>query len=138
MVTVHWSRRYETGIAVIDGQHQHLFRVINELIDAFRRGDPDREVTRVIDYLITYTMDHLRTEEAWMKEQGYPGLAAHMEEHEVFMSQVDGLKRRFEAGELMTMDVTVLLADWLEYHVEGSDIAYAEYARQVNGFKHVS
>ena len=129
MPTIHWSSRYETGIPEIDQEHRQLFDGMNELIAAFRRGDPKPEVRKVLDLLVRYTMDHLQSEEDWMASHGYPGLEAHRLEHQAMRVVVSDLVQQFEAGVDLTMKVTVLMADWLQYHVDGSDLALAEHAR---------
>lgn len=132
MVTIHWLSRYETGIPEIDAQHHRLFEVVNELIDAFRRGESNSQVAKVIDYLLSYTNEHSRTEEDWMERLHFPGLEEHRQEHQDFLNRILELKWRFDSGERMAMDVTVLLADWLEYHVNAGDRVFAEYSRGVN------
>jgi hemerythrin-like metal-binding protein len=129
VVTINWLTRYETGIAEIDAQHFRLFEVVNELIEAFRRGDPNSQAAEVIDYLVNFTEEHFKTEEAWMERQHFPGREAHRKEHRDFMSQIFELKGRFDSGESLTLEVTVLLADWLEYHINDGDQAFAQYTR---------
>jgi hemerythrin len=48
------------------------------------------------------------------------------------MSRILELKTPFDGGEPLTMEVTILLAEWLEYHIHDHDQAFAEYARQGN------
>jgi len=129
MPTIHWSPRYETGIPEIDQEHRLLFDIMNDLIAAFRRGDPKPEVRSVLDFLVNYTMGHLQTEEDWMRDHGYPDLETHRLEHEAMKVQVLDLVHQFEVGVDLTMKVTVLMADWLQYHVDGSDLALAEHSR---------
>jgi len=130
MVTINWVSRYETGIAEIDAQHIRLFEVVNELIESFRRGDLDGQVTGMVDYLVTFTREHFRNEEAWMERQGYPGLEVHRKEHQDFIIGISDLKQRIDGGEHPTIEVTILLADWLEYHINDQDQVFAEYTRQ--------
>ena len=131
MPTIHWSSRYETGIPDIDQEHRLLFDAMNELIAAFRRGDPRPEVRKVVDVLVNYTMEHLQSEEDWMRDHDFPGLEAHRLEHVAMKATVLGLVQQFEAGEDLTMKVTVLMADWLQYHLDGSDLALAEHSRSL-------
>jgi len=132
MAILSWSNRFETGIAAIDTQHKQLFQSVNDLSDSLRRGDPKSEVSRVLDFLISYTVEHFRTEETWMKNQGFPGLEEHKVEHAKLVADVSQLKRRFDAGELMTMRVTVFLATGLKQHINESDLAYVEHSKQLS------
>lgn len=131
MSVVQWSVRFDTGIAQIDIQHKHLFEVVNELVESFRIGDSHRRITKVIDFLVTYSKEHILTEEALMESHGFSGLEEHKAEHQEFMDKVFDLKRHYEAGDWITMDVTVLLADWLTYHVEKQDMEFARYIRDL-------
>ncbi len=132
MAILVWSNRFETGIPAIDTQHKQLFQSVNDLSDSLRRGDPKGEVSRVLDFLISYTVEHFRTEETWMKNHGFPGLEEHKVEHAKLVAEVSQLKQRFDAGELMTMRVTIFLANWLKQHINESDLAYVEHSKQLS------
>jgi hemerythrin len=132
MVTINWLSRYQTGIAEIDAQHMLLYEVVNDLIDSFRRGDPNDQVAGVVNFLVTYTLEHFDSEEAWMERQGYPGLEAHRKEHQDLILRISALKQRIDEGERPIMEVMILLADWLEYHIHDYDQAFAEYSRGEN------
>jgi hemerythrin len=132
MVTINWLSRYETGIAAIDAQHLRLFEVVNDLIESFRRGEPESQVAGVVDFLLTFTLEHFGTEEALMERQGYPGLEAHRKEHQDVILRITALKRRIDEGEQPTIEVSILLAEWLEYHIHDHDQAFAEFSRGVN------
>jgi len=69
-----WHERYATGIPMIDDQHKELFRAINELHDSFQEARPLEVIRPLMNFLLTYTISHFRTEESFMQEQGYPDL----------------------------------------------------------------
>jgi hemerythrin-like metal-binding protein len=132
MVTINWLSRYELGIPEIDAQHLRLFEVVNELIEQIREGARAGQVMEVVDHLVSIALEHFRTEEAWMERQGFPGLEAHRMEHQHIQRRIFELKPRLDGGERLTMEVTILLADWLEYHISDCDQAFADYSRGVN------
>jgi len=125
-----WSSRYETGIALVDAQHQGLFEAVNQLADSFKEGQARNQVVACLDFLVAYTVEHFQTEERFMREDAYPGLAAHADEHAQLMRQVQELQARFVAGQPVTMDVTIFLAEWLTTHISGADMRYAEFVRE--------
>ena len=129
MVTINWLSRYEIGIPEIDAQHIRIFEVVKELIEMIRQGAPTGEVIEVVDSLVSFTLEHFRTEEAWMERQGFPGLEAHRKEHQHIQSRIFELKPHLDGGKSLTMEVTILLADWLEYHICDYDQVFAEYSR---------
>lgn len=127
-----WSSRYATGIELVDAQHQGLFEAVNKLADSFREGNAPNHVVESLDFLVAYTVEHFQTEEGFMREDGYPGLPVHVEEHAQLMRQVSELQARLVAGQAVTMDVTIFLVEWLTTHISGSDMRYAEFVRAKN------
>lgn len=124
-----WSSRYETGIELIDGQHKALFAAINQLAHAFRAGTASDQVRESLAFLVSYTDEHFRSEEHYMREMGYSGLASHALEHAALMEQVRDLQAELVGGKLVTMDVTIFLADWLKRHISGSDMGYVDFVK---------
>jgi len=127
-----WSSRYETGNELVDSQHRGLFGAVNKLADSFKEGNAPNQVVESLDFLVAYTVEHFQTEEQFMLDDGYPGLAAHAEEHQRLMQQVRELQAKFMAGRPVTMDVTIFLVEWLTTHISGSDMRYAEFVREKN------
>lgn len=129
MPIVAWTSRYETGIEIVDAQHQGLFEALNRLGEAYKAGKAGNQVVESLDFLAAYAVEHFRTEERCMREDGYPGLAAHEEEHARLVTQVQELQARLASGQPVTMDVTIFLVEWLTTHITGSDMRYAEFVR---------
>ena len=125
-----WSYRYETGIDLVDAQHQALFEAVNRLADSFKEGKAKDQVKVSLDFLVDYTREHFQTEERFMREVGYPRLAEHMVEHVRLMEQVRDLQMDLADGKAVTMDVTIFLADWLKVHIHESDLDYVRYLRE--------
>ncbi|MFZ1377994.1 MAG: bacteriohemerythrin [Geothrix sp.] len=127
-----WNSRFETGVELIDAQHQGLFEAVNRLADSFKAGNAGNQVVESLDFLVAYTVEHFQTEERFMREDGFPGLAAHEDEHARLLQQVQELQGRLVAGQPVTMDVTIFLVEWLTSHISGSDLRYAEFVREKN------
>lgn len=102
----------------IDGQHAALFETVNQLHEALRIGSSRQELARILAFLRTYTVEHFQTEEAFMRDTDYPGVAAHTAEHDGLVRQVKELEEKHAAGS-MTLSLTVMtfLKDWLEHHI---------------------
>jgi hemerythrin len=127
-----WSARYETGISLIDSQHQALFAAVNRLADSFQAGTSAQQVKESLDFLVKYTDEHFQAEEHYMRELGYPGLAPHQDEHAKLMEQVRNLQARLADGKPVTMDVTIFLSDWLKQHINDSDMGYVDFVKEKN------
>jgi len=125
-----WSSRFATGIPLVDAQHQSLFQAVNRLAESFREGNAAAQVKESLDFLVGYTQEHFQTEERFMREMDYPGLAEHMGEHARLMEQVHDLQMNHAEGRPVTLDVAIFLADWLRDHIHGSDLAYVRFMKE--------
>lgn len=128
MAYVEWNGSMSVHVAVIDGQHQELLRLVNELHDAMTRGQGATILGETIDGLIGYTDRHFATEEGYFEASDYPNCAAHKREHQDFMAKVTDFRQGFEEGRFMlTLDIMNFLGDWLVDHILGSDASYAPF-----------
>ncbi len=123
-----WKENYRVGSPAIDGQHQTLFRLVNDLHDAMAKGHGREMMDSILDRLIQYTRTHFREEEAAMLRSGFPGFQAHKAEHEALTAKVLELQKQFRSGNAtITLEVMDFLADWLDRHILKSDQQYAPY-----------
>jgi len=128
-VALIWQDSLNTGIDIIDSQHQRIVEMINNLQVAQNAGS--RAATaEVIDEMVDYTLSHFAFEEELMEEAGYPFCAAHKRVHEVFARRVSELRMRFQAGEDVVDELRNMLSRWLFNHIRSDDKAYAEQVKQ--------
>lgn len=125
-----WSSRFATGIPSIDAQHQDLFAAVNDLGESFAAGRAHDQVKDCLRFLMNYTEEHFRDEEQLMRGMDYPGLSSHREEHTQLTENLNQLQARLEMGKTITMDVTILLADWLTHHISTVDMRYVDFLRE--------
>jgi hemerythrin-like metal-binding protein len=130
MAVANWSTRFETGIGILDAQHQNLFEALNQLADSFRVGCSRDQVKDSLDALMKYTIDHFKTEEQYMRERGYPALGSHRAEHVQLVGKTQELQMKFAAGKPVTMDVTIFLADLLAHHIYQADLAMVAFLKE--------
>lgn len=130
MTTASWNSRHETGIDVIDAQHKALFAALNQLTEAFRSGTSAEHVNAGLDALLSYAAEHFQTEERYMRERDYPGLAEHMAEHGRLVGKAHHLEQQFQEGRPVAMELTIFLADLLAQHIEEYDMAMARFLRE--------
>ncbi len=125
-----WTKDYAIGLPQVDAQHQAIFRMARELYDEMSAGRGKDVVGRILRRVVEYTEHHFAAEERLMRQYNYPELAAHREQHQDFARRVQKFQDEFQAGRtMMTVEVFRLLRDWLEVHIKGSDMAYAEFIR---------
>lgn len=123
-----WSKNLATGNEEIDEQHQSIFQSIEHLETAVR-DERTMYAVYAINMLAHYVQNHFATEEALMRQQGYPGIVQHVAEHEELRRKVRVLSRK-SIYEDVSMEVIDLLRDWLINHIAKADMAYVPYLGQ--------
>ena len=128
MSTFAWSENYSVHVQQFDAQHQKLFAIINELADAMRVGKGEDVIRDVVAQLAVYTRTHFLQEEVAMRQTGYPDFAAHQEQHNKLMAEVEKQKSDLDAGRKPNI-VAVLnfLGEWLVNHIQKSDKKYSDH-----------
>ena len=89
-----WDTKLETGIEVIDAQHQRIVEYINDLEIAKMKLDK-KMVNDIIEQLIDYTQSHFGFEEEMLEDAGYKFLKPHKKVHELFIRRVTDFTLRF-------------------------------------------
>lgn len=130
-----WNKKFETGLAEVDKQHQHLVNVINDFSKLATRGDVSLgDLTDVFNELASYTQYHFSEEEKLMAEiaidERHTG--DHMKRHNEFLQAVldlhqDMVMGREDAkGKLLTF-----LTDWLVHHILDCDMCLSRQIKAV-------
>jgi len=135
MSFIRWDDRYLTHISKFDEQHQHLFKLINELhngVLACSTLEEEKEITkRTLAELVTYAQEHFGAEEDLMQTYSYPQFGEHQNEHEQFCLRVSELVHDYitnPAG--LSLDVFLFLRDWITKHVTETDIHYVSFFKE--------
>jgi len=126
-----WNSTYSVAIGSVDAQHQTLFAIVRELHAAMVAGQGKAALGRILDRLVQYTAVHFAHEERLMRLHDYPDFAAHKKEHDALTQQVVKFQEDFNAGRAtMTVQLLHFLRDWLQKHIQGSDLKYAPHMKQ--------
>lgn len=120
------TQKIETGIDVIDEQHDEIIAFILQFEEVAKYGDRD-----VISNLITKIMDscqrHFEFEETLMEEASYQYIRAHKQIHDHFFHSAIKYIQRFDQGET---DVAIKLAaffrSWAISHFANEDKDYCQ------------
>ncbi len=132
MQKLEWTPSMETGIDVVDRQHQELVRQVNRLVEAMRAGKGRKMVGEILAFLGRYAVEHFQTEEKIMEQGGYPGLDKHRRVHEAFKKDFGKLAAEYErtpAKLSLTIEVQRRVMEWLRSHILGMDQEAAAYLR---------
>jgi hemerythrin len=121
-----WEEALNTGIEVIDEQHQRIARYINDLHMAIAQQDNALEGDTLIQ-LLDYTQSHLDFEEQLLEAAVYPELQEHKEMHALFKRRIDRYFKHHREGKAVATPLISELKMWLTTHILHEDHAYVPY-----------
>ncbi len=129
---IDWGEQYAVGIELIDHDHQKLVGLLNQVVSAANFHMGESYIRGVIGELIDYTKYHFEREEGLMKENNYPGLESHLEQHRKMVVQVESFSQRINDGganpkDDVCMEVHQYLKAWLLNHIVHTDKELANY-----------
>jgi hemerythrin-like metal-binding protein len=123
-----WNSSYSVKVKRFDDDHQQLFNIINELHEGMKSGRGKEVLHDVLTKLLRYTERHFTAEEAVMKELGYPGLSAQIDQHRKFTNKIKEVADQFKAGTIgLSVEVLDFLTKWLAQHIVGVDKQYSDF-----------
>lgn len=120
-----WLNLLSIGHAVIDSQHRDMLQSLDDLERAVHDKRPLR-LAFALSQFKSHALEHLVTEENIMRASGYPRMAEHLGEHDVFRSMLNALQYSSVRQEL-SCGMVEDLAYWLIHHVVNSDRDYAAH-----------
>lgn len=128
MPLVAWEDGLALNVRELDEQHKRLFAILDRLCRIIQMGQDKTILEEVLHSLIVSTFAHVRAEERYMRQTGYPELNEHKNEHAEFIAQALDLRERIEQGRIaVKLESVSLLADWVRSHILTSDRRLAEY-----------
>ena len=110
-VRLAWKDSFCCGNRLLDSQHQTLFLLSNELLDAVLSTRPATEVAALSTRLFDNIRQHIHDEEAVLKAAEIPGLSQHMAEHGQLLAKGLELTRQLNVSMHTVSDVFQLLAN---------------------------
>ena len=123
-----WNSNFETGLNIIDEQHQKLVELLNRLASHMAYGSDTLTVNRVFDELADYAVYHFKTEEAiWHQYLPEDGMTVdHQQTHLSFINDVLRIKQeRLDLPGLPVVavveEVVSFLTHWLAFHILETD-----------------
>jgi len=123
-----WDPSCSVNVAELDQQHQRLFRAVAELEHALRTGRADAMIDKMLGKVIEHTISHFDTEERLMEEHGFPGLAAHRHDHQLFAQKLAKFNLSNLAGRTdVAPALLVFLQEWLQDHILKTDKEYSSF-----------
>ena len=123
-----WEDSFRCGHLLIDLQHQSLFRLSKELLDAVITDRPAPEVSALIARLLDEVSQHFHDEEKFLVSVQFPGLSEHLAKHAELLANGIELSEQFKASTLKVADVFQFLAsEVIMRHILEADHEYFPY-----------
>ena len=117
------------GVEKLDKEHEHLFEIINSILDMLKNhyvSDRYTEIKTLLAELEEYSINHFDGEEAYMEKIRDPELILQRAQHTVFRNKI----RQWEFMDIdelenqsdMLEEMMKFLAEWLYQHIIGTDM----------------
>ncbi len=119
-----WGPELLTGIAIIDGDHKALVKILNRLNHAMAEGKSKPILAEILNELVQYTVKHFGHEEQLMEQHQYGKEAAlaHKAEHRKLVDDVLAFKEKLDRGQAMiSIELMKFLRGWLTMHILHTD-----------------
>lgn len=116
-MTVLWRGDYLIGNVELDGQHQALFDMANELLNV---QDKSLLVRQTIN-LYRQVRAHFQHEETLMRKHQFPGLTSHAESHQQLMAQLHRFNGSITRQSVNHEALQAFLTDWAINHIRTFD-----------------
>jgi hemerythrin-like metal-binding protein len=131
MAQLEWDDYMSVGVPEIDKQHRDLIAAINRLYEIVMKGDLGEMRAarqRALDDLDEYVRHHFTSEEKFMEDISYPGLAEHRHMHKDFARRIEGFRTDLRNGDLLlTSELMKTMLQWFRDHFLDEDGKYAEF-----------
>lgn len=126
MYLMKWNADYSVSIPELDVHHRHLFFLLNQLNESMSRGNGNEILGQTLEELVEYTKFHFQAEENLMLSMRFPGLTAHVREHDQMMARVSKFQQDFSSGKaVVSVHVLSFVRNWLQRHVLAADKQYS-------------
>ncbi len=130
-----WNKNFETGIEIIDQQHQKLVHLINSLARHIAYQADPLTLDKVFEELKDYANYHFNTEEQIWSEylDDDDRLKNHQELHSTFLEQISDIKQHndYEEQNKGLEEILSFLTHWLAFHILDSDMRMAKLIQAI-------
>ena len=120
-----WKDGYNIGVEEVDAQHQNLFRMANRLQDDFPPGD----LEELLMELYRHTREHFKSEEALMRDSGYPYYLEHRNQHDALLDNLNEMAAQVVKDPAKLPAFREFVDDWVKTHILNHDQGIAAYLR---------
>lgn len=124
---MYWFKNYNTGNKELDEKQYELIKTIYEfkLILCGDKDRADREVGRIIVFLVRYITEYFPLEEAYLKSIDFKDFDTHVNEHRNFIKKIYEVLNILKSKKsFRPIQLYYLLNEWMENHILVKDKAF--------------
>ncbi|MCG8701490.1 MAG: bacteriohemerythrin [Bacteroidales bacterium] len=123
-----WRDSFSVKIEKFDLQHQQLFGILNNLLNAIKLNKGIDTLKRILNDLKVYAIAHFEEEERYLQVNNFPDYYNQKKEHEYFIKQVQKFIQELDQGkDSLTTEVSTFLNSWIKNHICIEDKKYSLY-----------
>lgn len=122
-----WTEDMELGLPAIDEEHRLWIGLVSDFCKAAKEGRAQDVIYAALVEALRYTETHLRHEEEFMAEHGYPYLDDHKFQHELAKEEMHKFTTGYYSEEYIITYFSDFLPNWLLFHINTSDRKMAEW-----------
>ncbi len=119
-----FDARFVLGVPAMDRSHREMVDLVNQMDRA-----SDASFAYLFADLVNHTRAHFASEEAMMRQSGFPAIAEHKGEHARVLGELERLAGRLRGGRLAPVRAYVReqIPDWFALHASTMDSALAAH-----------
>lgn len=121
-----WRDDYRVGNDLVDGQHEHLFKLANKVFDA----QDKHALKHCLQELFRYVRKHFKDEERLMSQLSYPDYDHHRQLHNEIELRLSKIDAEFKSDQFSITTLHTLMNDWLLDHILKDDRSIGDFARK--------
>lgn len=134
MSKIEWHDGLNLGVDEVDQQHKKLVLMINDVLEAVKKGSNDNVIDTLLGHLREYTVYHFNSEEEYMEKLEYPEINKHKQLHMELKERVKTLQStRFHKEDIEWAELQGLLSEWLIQHILREDFKIAQFLKSGGG-----
>jgi hemerythrin len=124
-----WNESLSVHIPVIDAEHKHFIRLVNELNEAIIGRMSKKEIKSRMRAVLDDAVTHFAHEEALFREWGYPDAEAHAGKHAQILFFLNEIMAGIDRGKMAHgwLEAGLAMKQALVQHLMKEDLKYRDY-----------
>ncbi|MFC1554618.1 bacteriohemerythrin [candidate division KSB1 bacterium] len=134
-MSIDWSEKNNVGIKIIDNQHSKIIEQFNRVEKVMEMGTHNRQLKSEIEKLEEIIETHFATEERYMKNNHYPEMNNHINEHGIYLKNIYLIKNAISLKSkksVIFQTISLQIVNWYTNHISTHDSKLSEFLIDMN------